>query len=324
MALRLRRWGGLFLACALAVPAMAETSSRVALLVGPTQDKYIGAVAAAFTAAADSGGLTVTVFSTPFDPALQAQQIDDAVAQKFDLLVIQTVSQKAIVPPLTRAKSAGIPVMSIIVPLSDDAQALAVAYVGSDQTKLGALAGEAMGQALAASGRTGAKVAAITGAMDEGIGPMRMAGFKAALAKFPGLELVATEDAKWNPVNAEREAGQLLARYAAQGGLDGIYGMNDLLANAAIVSAQSASMKVGSGPGALVVIGGNCQAPGIRNLASGKMAATVLLLPAEEGTAAATVAKAILAHADVSRDTYVRADTITRANLAAYEKACSY
>ena len=41
------------------------------------------------------------------------------------------------------------------------------------------------------------------------------------------VQIVAVEDAKWQTDLSERIAGQLFARYAAQGGLDVIYGMPD-------------------------------------------------------------------------------------------------
>src|SRR5262249_27291314 len=73
----------------------AAEGRRVVLFVGPTQDKYLGALSRSIADTATAAGMKVTTFSSPFDPALQAQQIDDAIAQKFDLFVVQTISQKA-------------------------------------------------------------------------------------------------------------------------------------------------------------------------------------------------------------------------------------
>ena len=106
---------------------------RVALLVGPTQDRFIGTWAKVFSDAAPAKGMAVTVFSSPWDPALQSQQIDEAVAQKYDALVVQTLSQKAVIPALIRAKNAKIPVITVIAQFRDnEAQDLYVTYVGED------------------------------------------------------------------------------------------------------------------------------------------------------------------------------------------------
>ncbi|MBI2360302.1 MAG: substrate-binding domain-containing protein, partial [Deltaproteobacteria bacterium] len=82
----------LFLAAAVAIVAahagQAGASSqgkRVALLTTPNQNPYIGAWNTAFIAAAEKYGMKVTNQTTPYDAAVQSQQVDDAIAQKFDL-----------------------------------------------------------------------------------------------------------------------------------------------------------------------------------------------------------------------------------------------
>jgi ABC-type sugar transport system substrate-binding protein len=303
----------------------AAEGKRVAMFMGPTQDKYIGALSKSFETAATAAGLKVTVFSSPFDPALQAQQVDDAIGQKFDMLVVQTISQQAIIPPLTRAKNAGIPVILIVVPLAgSETDDLYLTFVGYDDTVFGDLAGSAMVNALVSSGRTTAKVAVLAGSMAEGKAPIRDKAFRAALAKHAGFEVVVTEDVHWNPALAERAAGQLLARFAGQGGLDGIYGMNDSVANAAIQSAESAGLTVGTAKGSIVIVGGNCQAPGIKNLEAGKMAATVAQLPVEEGKIAAAKAKDFFEGKKPEKMNYLPTELVTKANLSQYGQPCSY
>lgn len=316
------------LAALLAMPVHAQAGAqgkRIALLVGPTQDKYIGAWTKTFSDAAAAKGMKVSVFSSPYDPALQAQQIDDAIAQKFDALLVQTISQKAIMPPLMRAKAAKTPVFTIISEFpGNDAVDLYVSYLGTNSTRLGELAGEAIGKALTASGRPNAKIAVIAGSMAEGIAPMRMAGFRRALSKYPGIEVAALEDVKWNPAVAERTAGQLLARFAGQGGLDGIYGMNDSLANGAIQAASAASVKLGTEKGSLTVVGGNCQSPGIKNIQSGRMAATVLMVPAAEANLASQKVQEFFDGKSLEKKIFVEHEIITKANVGKFAGICSY
>jgi ribose transport system substrate-binding protein len=307
-----------------ATPAWAQAKGkRIAVFVGPTQDKYIGTLSRSLVDNAATHGIAATVFSSPFDPALQAQQIDDAIAQKFDLFVVQTISQKAIAPSLARARAANVPLLLVIVPLAAGAETPAV-YVGYEDVTMGRLAGEAMLKALADSGRTKARVAVVAGSMAEGKAPLRDKGFREAFAKKPGFEVVVTEDVRWNPAQAEKAAGQLLARFAGQGGLDGIYGMNDTLANSAIAAAEAAGVKVGSGADQLVVVGGNCQQPGVKNLGAGKMAATVLMLPAEEGKLAAERIRDHFEGKKLVPTEYLPTEIITSANLAKHATACSY
>ena len=228
---------------------------------------------------------------------------------------------------LTRAKAAGIPVALVVAPMvgnDANAQELYLTHVGYDDITFGRLIGEAMVKALQDSGRTKAKVAVLAGSMAEGKAPLREKAFREAIAKHAGMDVVVTEDVKWNPAVGERAAGQLLARFAGQGGLDGFYGMNDVVANGAIQAAELAGIKVGTGKGDLVVVGGNCQAPGIKNIEAGKQAATLLMLPVEEGKLTATKVKEFFDGKTPEKITFLPTDTITKANLAKYAQPCSY
>ncbi len=61
---------------------------KVALLATGSTHPFIAAVTKAFLEKANSAGIEVTTFNTPFDAALQSQQVDDAIARKFDLIAI--------------------------------------------------------------------------------------------------------------------------------------------------------------------------------------------------------------------------------------------
>ena len=114
-----------------------------------------------------------------------ARQIEDAIARKYDILVIQAVSEQGVVPSLVRAKQAGIPVILSNNPIKAGSEDLYVTFVGQDQTEMGRIAGKAIVDALKASGRDGGKIALITGALSEGVGPRRLAGIKKAWPLIP-------------------------------------------------------------------------------------------------------------------------------------------
>ena len=304
----------------------AAEGKRIAMFMGPTQDKYLGALSKSFETAATASGMKVTTFSSPFDPALQAQQIDDAIAQKYDMFVVQIISQRAIIPVLTRAKMRAFRWCWWSHRWSATTTMRRICYlthVGYDDIKFGADR-DAMAKALKDTGRTKAKIAVLAGSMAEGKAPLREKAFRDAIAKHPGMEVVVTEDVKWNPAVGERTAGQLLARFAAKAGLDGSYGMNDVVANGVIQAAEAAGVKVGTAPGNLIVVGGNCQAPGVKNVEAGKQAATLLMLPVEEGKLTAARVKDYFDGKKPEKVTYLPTETITKANIAQHAQACSY
>ena len=69
---------------------------------------------------------------------------------------------------------------------------------------------------------------------------------------------------------------------------------------------------------------GNCQAPGVKNIEAGKQAATMLMLPVEEGKLAAAKAKEFFEGRKPEKITHLATDTITKANIAKYAAPCSY
>src|SRR5262249_57573343 len=85
-----------------------------------------------------------------------------------------------------------------------------------------------------------------------------------------------------------------------------------------------AGVKVGTGRGDLIVVGGNCQAPGVKNIETGKQAATLLMLPVEEGKITATKVKEFFEGKKPDKITFLPTETITKANLAKYAQPCSY
>jgi ribose transport system substrate-binding protein len=301
-------------------PACAEGGKRVAFLDGPIADKFIGGMTRSFTETAKAEGLEVSVVQSPFDPALQAQQLDDAIAKKVDAVVMMIMSQKALIPALTRAKNAHIPVILINTPIPEES--LYTAFVGEDSGLMGATAAKAMADGL--KGRLAAKVAIVAGSMDEGIAPARVAAFKKEMENHPGISVVAVEETHWAPPEAERAAGQLLARFSGQGGLDGIYGMNDPLANGVVQGAQSAGVKLGTEKGELVIVGGNCLAMGIADIEQGTMYATLYYTPIIMGRTAANTVKKLLDGQTVPKMQTQNAGIITKANVDKYKAECVF
>src|SRR6202167_2332698 len=302
---------GLAAATLLAPQYAAAQAKRVVFLDGPIADKFIGGLTRSFTETAKANGLDVSVVQSPFDPALQAQQMDDAIAKKVDAIVMMIMSQKALLPALTRAKEAHIPVILITTPIPQED--LYTAFVGEDSNNMGATAAKAMADGL--KGHASAKGAVIAGSMDEGIAPARVAAFKKEIETHPGITVVAIEETHWAPPEAERAAGQLLARFSGQGGLDGIYAMNDPLANGAVQGAQSAGVKLGTGKGDLVVVGGNCLTPGIQDIEQGTMYATIYWTPINMGRDTANTLKKILDGESPPKKQSRGLDIITKTNV---------
>jgi ribose transport system substrate-binding protein len=315
---------GLAMVCAPCAAHADAKGKKVLMVQSFAVHPYVAGIIKAFKARAESYGMEVSVQAAGVDAALQARQFDDGVARKFDLIIVQPVSEQAIVPALARAKEAGIPVIISNNTPKDGTEALYQTFVGQDQNEMGRIVGRQIVKSFKESGREGGKVALITGALTEGLGPRRLAGIKETIAVNPKIEIVAVEDARWDTATGERIAGQLFARFGAQGGLDGVYGMADNLALATIKAAEAAGIAVGSGPKQLLVFGGNCQKEGIDALKAGKMVSSVSQIPTYVGEKLADAANDMFSGKQLPKETLLPVELIDKANVGQWEAACTY
>jgi ABC-type sugar transport system substrate-binding protein len=297
---------------------------RVMLLGTANTNPYIGAWTSTFSKFATQAGMKVTNLSSNYDAAVQAQQVDDAIAQKFDMIVIVYVNDQAIIPALTRAKAAGIPVVLVVTPLKKDYEELFTSYIGTDHGELGRLAAVGMVSGLKAEGKSRAQIVAVTGVAQQLNVQTRVAAFKDVLAKNPGFELVATEDGKWNTALTEKVTGELLVRFNARGGIDGVFAMADNQATGAIQAVESAGLKLGVANKGIVVVGSNCMKDGILNIKAGKQYATATQIPTEEAEVAAKKIAAHFGGQALKKYELVPVHGITKENIDQFAVGCSY
>jgi ABC-type sugar transport system substrate-binding protein len=325
--MRLRMGLVAFLAISLLLSHDAVASAegkRVMLLGTANTNPYIGAWTATFSRLATQAGMKVTNLSSNYDAAVQSQQIDDAIAQKFDIIVLCYVNDQAIVPALTRARAAGIPVILWATPIKKEYEELFTSYVGTDHSELGRIAGENMVKGLNAEGKDKAQVIAVTGLAQQIHVGTRIEAFKAVLAKYPGIALVAVEDGKWNTALTEKVTGELLVRFNARGGVDGIFAMADNQATGAIQAVESAGLKLGVADKGIVIVASNCMKDGIIHINSGQQYSTATQIPTEE---AETTVKKVVAYFNgekLKKYELVPVYGITRENVGQFAAGCSY
>jgi ABC-type sugar transport system substrate-binding protein len=305
--------------------ALADAKGKkVAHLTTAIQLPYISTLAKSLTEAGASYGMDVTVFSSPFDPAIQSQQMDDAVARRFDMIILTAVSEQAIVPALTRANQAGIPVIALIDPPKAGTEKLYTSFVGDDQPELGRIAARSMLKAIKASGRDGGRIAAITGALQEGVAPLRLNAFREVIKQDPKVELVAVEDVAWDTAKSEQAAGQLLARFAPQGGLAGIWGMADNQAVAIIQAVKAAGLTPGIGAKDVIVVSSNCYKDGVAAIKAGTLFSTASQVPTTAGKRAAEAANEYFNGKTLPPRIIIPVDLINKDNIDKWAEACSF
>ena len=109
--------------------------------------------------------------------------METAIAQKVDGIATMALNAEAMKKPIADAKAAGIPVVLVD---TDSPDSQRDAYAGTSNMAAGQSAGEFMAKI------TGGKatIAILTGRLDQPNLVARVDGFKAAIAKYPGMKVV--------------------------------------------------------------------------------------------------------------------------------------
>jgi ABC-type sugar transport system substrate-binding protein len=312
----------IFASAAWEVALADAVGKRIAYVTTSTRQPFISATASTIEREGQGRGMKVTVFTAGYDSAVQDQLVNDVIAQKYDLLALLTVDGQTIIPALTRAKAAGIPVVLVNNPIPDGNESLFVSYVGEDRVEVGRVIARSLIDSL--KDRPRGRTAILSGTMTD-LTPARIIqGFKEAVATIPKVQIVAIEDARWDMAMSERAAGQLFARHTAQGGLDAIIGMADNMTHGAIQAAKAADIAVGTKPGQLINIGGSCMKFGMDHLRSGAQYSTMTVIPTRTGKATVDAIAAHFEGKSVPKFTLLPVEEITRANFERYTQACTF
>ncbi len=165
-------------------------------------------------AAKDSFDLIIT--AADFDLGKQSSQIEDFITRKVDAIIVAPVDSRGIGPAIRKANEAGIPVFTADIAAQEGN---VVCHIASDNVAGGRLAGEYLAKALNGKG----KVAIIgqptvTSVLD------RVQGFKEAIAKYPGIQVVADVNGEGVRDKALQVSSDVLQSHPD---LNGIFGIND-------------------------------------------------------------------------------------------------
>jgi ribose transport system substrate-binding protein len=160
--------------------------------------------------------IEVIVTACEMDPAKQAAQIEDFVAQRVSAILAAPCDSNAIVPQLAAPEQAGIPVFTADIAARGGK---VVSHVASDNVQGGRLAAEALAQFIGNAG----KVLIIDHPTVASVQD-RVKGFDEELKSRPGITVVARPSA-----DGQRARAMAVMEDALQANRDlkGVFGIND-------------------------------------------------------------------------------------------------
>ena len=248
----------------------ALDGKKVGVIICTNQNPFCAAWANSVKSGLEKQGATVTVLTSVFDPAVDAQNMNRLIADKPDLIISVPASASAIVPSYIRAKRR----VSRFSARSGASQA------GRERSsspprrapttlRSARFAAQNLVEGMKKAGYTKGNVIALTGTASQNNVTDRMAAFSAYMKKYPQYKIVAIEDTNWDQATSAKVAQQLLSKYASKGGIQGAYGMADNMAIGIIQGAKQAGVPVGVAKKGLVVTGSNCLTVGIKAIKAG-------------------------------------------------------
>ena len=304
--------------------ASAAQSKKVIYLGCDESNPFCASYNKTMETTLQKSGFSVSSLYNNFDPSVQAQQMSQATAQKPDAIVVFVADSTAIVPSLARAHAAGIPVMVVGTSVAPSALQYVTLMNLQNSTLLGQYAAQNLVEGMQKEGLKKGNVIALTGTSSQIDVQQRIAAFKKYLAKYPQYKLVAVENANWDPIQSASDAKALLAKYASQGGIQGVYGMADYMAVGAINAAKGAGLKVGL-PSGIIFTGSNCSTSGVTAIKAGTLYGDATQSPKVEAVAAGKqIVSALNGKPPANKATYNPEARFTKTNLAMYAPVCTY
>ncbi len=159
---------------------------------------------------------TLIVTAGEFDLGKQSAQIEDFITRKVDAIILCPVDSRGIGQAVKKANEAGIPVFTADIAAQEGT---VVSHIASDNIAGGRLAGEYLAKILNEKGSV-----AIIGQPTVSSVLDRVQGFKEAIAKFPGISIVADVNGEGVRDKAMQTTSDILQ---AHPDLKGIFGIND-------------------------------------------------------------------------------------------------
>jgi len=250
-------------------------------------------------AQAAKDGLALKVQSAEFDVATQTAQIENFLTQKVAAIIVCPVDSQAVGGAIKRANEAGTPVFTA------DIRALqgnVVTHVASNNEQGGRLVGDYLARALGGKGKI-----AIIDYPEVTSSQERVKGFTEAIAKFPGMTIVA----KISGLGVRDRAATTMENILeAHPDVRAVFGINDNSALGALSVLQARARKD------VAVVGFDADAEARDAIAKGLLLADAAQAPEKIGAATIDAVAAHLAGKAVPKETAIETFIVDKAALA--------
>lgn len=288
--------------------ASASPSVKIVALIAGTNVPYLATYERVMKQQAAKAGVSFTDYSADFDASKQAQQFDTAIASHPNVIIINAVNAKGIVPSLLKAKQANISVVASNNGVDPSAANLVKGYTGPNDTLEGAMSGKLMARVLGYHGA----VAIVMGALGTTPQLNRTKGFTSALHQVaPKIKILGEQTGNWDAAQSRSVAADFITRFGKQ--LTGIFGEDDTTASGIAQAVANAHAR-----GRIKVVGLGGSTLGFKGVKNGSIAGTLIQSPVQDATLAIQAAVKVAKGQSIPKNTYLKPIPITKANVNKY------
>ena len=196
----------------------ANEEYKIGYIAKNTTNPYMVAQAEGVKkAGADMGFTAVTQAPSTADSVEEQVKImEDMIQQEMDVIIVHCADSNGIMPGVRKAEEAGIIVITIGTPASEDT----FLRTGVDYRETGVTVATKMAEALGGKGN----IIILEGPPGAANAIERLEGIKEAFAEYPDIEIAASQTANFKRTEGMSVTENLLQKYTD---VQGIIGMND-------------------------------------------------------------------------------------------------
>lgn len=283
-----------------------DAPKKFALFMTHMSNAFTIELSDAVKAQAGELGIELTVNDAAQDVAKQISQIETAVNQGVDGIIIEPVSVDGIMPGVKMAKEAGVTVVIVNQQISDPSAA--DAYVGVSNADGGEMEMTKAAEDIGGAGN----VAFLYGPMGSDAQLGRLEGYQRVLSKNPDIKVAFESTAEWDTAKALSLVENWLQ---ANKDLKAIVAQNDGMALGALKAIEDAKLQ-----DSIKVYGLDATPDALQAVKDGRLAATVSQSTTAQGTEAMKACYAIASGETVDSEILVDFTLITKDNVDEFLK----
>jgi inositol transport system substrate-binding protein len=250
-------------------------------------------------------GVKLVMVDAQSDVQKQFSQVENFVAQKVDVIILNPCELEASTPAVDYVKAAKIP----LVLVNQVTKSAGDSYIGSNDFEAGRIAMEAIAKKL--NGQGG--VLMIHGIMGTSAQLQREAGAREVFAKYPGLKLIDQQTASWDRAKAMALTENWIQ--AHKGKFQAVFAHNDEMAMGALLALERAGIKKD-----VTVIGIDAIAQALTAVKDGRLDATVFQDAVGQGRGSVDAALLLARKQPCPKENLIPFQLVTLENLSSFLK----